>query len=166
MLTPNKKVDECIKSGKKGKRHYGLIKTTPNREKAMAHLKKAILNFNALTYFAKGGYSFWSPSAAFYCVYHCCLAILAKYGYESRSQKCTFYVIELLIGQGKLKTIVKEDLEEIYDPSESLETSENLLDIREDMQYGTGTIYETEEFKKLLDRTKKLPDNFRLEIER
>ena len=33
----------------------------------------------------------------FHSAYHCCLSIIAKFGYESKNQECTFSIIKLLI---------------------------------------------------------------------
>ena len=38
----------------------------------------------------------------FYSIYHCFLAILSKYGYESKNQSCTITVLLNLIDQKKL----------------------------------------------------------------
>ena len=166
MLTLNKQIDDCIKSGKKGSRHKGLRKIEPDMMLARAHLEKAQHNRDAMVFFYQSKkYSDWSASAAFYCVYHCCLAILAKYGYESRSQNCTFLIIENLILGGKLKNITLSELKEIKDPEESLESSDKIVDIRENIQYGVRISLQDKEFNDLLLRTNKLLDKFRLEIE-
>ncbi len=79
-----------------GKKHRGLVQSTPDKKRVEGHLNKALHNFNAINYFSEGGYSDWSASAAFYTIYHCFLAILAKHGYESRNQECTISVIQYL----------------------------------------------------------------------
>ena len=77
-----KEINECKKQGKRLK-HRGLLKINPNIEEAKKHLAKAEHNFNGVTKFKQIGFSDWSMSAGFYCIYHCFLAIAAKFGYES-----------------------------------------------------------------------------------
>ena len=93
------------------------------------------------------------------------LAILAKNGYTSRNQGCSFHAIEFLISQEKLKNISIEEINEIRDISEDLDSSGTIQDERESMQYGTSTVYKEEKYKELLEKTKELLEKFRLEIE-
>jgi len=86
------KLNWCFKKAEtelgQDKKHRGLIKVQPDTEVAYQHIKKAEHNLNAIDYFARGEFSDWSISAGFYTIYHCFLALLAKYGYESRNQEC------------------------------------------------------------------------------
>lgn len=161
------KLNECFKEGEKeGERHKGLKKIEPNEYLIDEHLKKAGHNLNAVIAFKNIGYSDWSASAAFYAIYHCLLALLIKFGYQSRNQTCTFAFIEDLIIKRKL-SLKLEELKEIFDKdvTENLAHSEKILDIRENMQYSFKTSMEEEEFNKLLERTKILFDKIRREIE-
>ena len=72
-------------------------------EEAKNHLKKAEHNFKAVLSFEKTGFSDWSVSAVFYTIYHCFLAIIRKFGYESRNQECTIALVEHLKEQNKIK---------------------------------------------------------------
>ncbi len=102
--------------------HRGLVKTEPNKHLAEKHITKAQHNLNAAFYFERGGYSDWSASAFFYCIYHCFLAILRRFGYESRNQECTIATIEMLKEEGAiqlddafiiaLKSVAGEDIHE------------------------------------------------------
>ncbi len=83
-----KEIEECKKAGKRPK-HRGLLKVKPNIEEAKKHLAKAEHNMEGITVFKEDGFSDWSMSAGFYCIYHCFLAIAAKFGYESGNQTCT-----------------------------------------------------------------------------
>jgi uncharacterized protein (UPF0332 family) len=161
------KVKDCFKSGEKGERHKGLRRIESNEDLIAGHLKKAIHNFNAIDDFNKIGYSDWSASASFYCLYHCLLAILAKENIESRNQTCTFAFIEKMIENNQL-SLTKEELNEIFDKdvSENLIHSEKILDIRENMQYSIKTSLEQKEFSLLKQRTKELFDKLRIEIEK
>ncbi|MBL7148189.1 MAG: HEPN domain-containing protein [Nanoarchaeota archaeon] len=162
------KINKCIKEGEKGReRHKGLRKIEINQDIINKHLEKAAHNLNAVVDFKNMGYSDWSASASFYTLYHCLLALIIKFGYQSRNQSCTFAFIEDLINKGEI-SIKLEDLKEIFDKdvSEDLAHSEKILDIREIMQYSFKTSLNDEEFNKLLNRTKILFDRLRKEIER
>jgi len=143
------KIDRCIKEGEKGGRHKGLRKIKISEEEIKGHLQKAIHNFKAMIDFQRIGYSDWSASASFYCLYHCLLALILKEGYESRNQSCTFAYIEEMIRKTKI-SLNKEELNEI----------------RENMQYSIKTSLEDKEFLELKERTKKLFDKLRNDIEK
>lgn len=83
-----KEVEECKKLGKRPK-HRGLLKIEPNIEEAKKHLLKAEHNLEGISKFVEIGFSDWTMSAGFYCIYHCFLAIATKFGYESGNQTCT-----------------------------------------------------------------------------
>ncbi len=162
------KLDKCFKEGEKaGERHKGLRKIDVNEELINKHLQKAAHNLNAVLDFKKMGYSDWSASAAFYALYQCLLALLIKFGYQSRNQTCTFAFIEDLINKRKI-SLKLDEIKEIFDKdiAEDLAHSEKILDIRENMQYSFKTSMEEEEFNKLFERTKLLFDKIRKEIEK
>ncbi len=106
MTKASNKLDWCLHKAKKeleeGKKHHGLIKSKPNNEETLLHISKAEHNIRAISYFNKGGYSDWSTSAGFYCIYHCFLAIGHKFGYESRNQECTIALMRVLKEEGKI----------------------------------------------------------------
>jgi len=161
------KLKECMKEGKKGERHKGLREIKPSMSIAQGHIRKAIHNFNAIDTFHQDGYSDWSASAAFYCLYHCLLALIAKKGFESRNQSCTFALVENMI-ENKETELTKEELKEIFDKDiiEDLSHSNKILDIRENMQYSIKTALEEKEFQFLKQRTKFLFDKLRKEVEK
>lgn len=162
------KLKKCFKEGERGgERHKGLRKMEVNRELIDKHLEKAAHNLNAVTDFKDMGYSDWSASASFYALYHCLLALILKFGCQSRNQRCTFAFVEDLINKGRI-SLKLEDLKEIYDKdvTEDLAHSEKILDIRETIQYSFRTSLEEEEFNKLLERTKFLFDRIRKEMEK
>jgi uncharacterized protein (UPF0332 family) len=161
------RLDKCFKEGIKGEeRHKGLRKIGVDQELINKHLAKAAHNLNAVSDFKNTGYSDWSASAAFYSLYHCLLALLIKFGYQSRNQNCTFALIEDLINKGKI-SLELEELKELFDKdiTGGLAYSEKILDIRETMQYSFETYMNEEEFNKSLERTKSLFDKIRKEIE-
>lgn len=162
------RLKKCFKEGETGgERHKGLKKIEANKELIDRHLEKAAHNLQAITDFKNIGYSDWSASASFYALYHCLLALILKFGYQSRNQNCTFAFVEDLINQGKI-SLNLEDLKEIFDKdvTENLTHSEKILDIRETMQYSFRTSLNEEEFSRLLTRTKSLFDKIKREIEK
>jgi len=68
-------------------------------------------------------------------MYHCLLAILAKFGYERRNQECTFAAVAYLIQEKKL------DLDEKWIAAMRTEhEGENeLVSLREKFQYSAST---------------------------
>ena len=161
------KIKSCLKEGEQGERHKGLRKTIPDDKITRGHVNKAIHNFNAIETFNREGYSDWSASAAFFCLYHALLALIAKKGYESRNQTCTFALVEDMISNKEI-SLTLEELKEIYDKdvTEKLEQSIKILDMRETMQYSIRTSLKDAEFKILKDRTKFLLDKIRNDIEK
>lgn len=135
--------------GEKNK-HRGLVQTAPNFVEAEKHLQKAEHNLNGAVYFWKGDYPDWSTSAFFYCLYHCFLAIIAKFGYESRNQECTIALIKQLKSEWKIK--IDEQIINSFDTEEIDQQHEtNIILIREEFQYGTDTSVNDEKLKKLRD---------------
>ena len=162
------KLQRCFKEGEKfSERHKGLRKVPVSMEKIKGHINKGDRNFHAITSFKKIGFSDWSASAAFYSLYHLLLALLAKYGIESRNQICTFLFVENLIDENKI-SLTKKDLKEIFDNDvkENLEHSDKILDLRENIQYSTKTSMEDKEFEDMKNRVKNLFDKIKREIEK
>lgn len=165
-MSIQEKLDKCFREGEKGgERHKGLKKVGFSEDRIKGHLDKAKHNFKAMISFQKMGFSDWSASASFYCLYHCLLALIAKWGYESRNQSCTFALVEENISKTSSSV---DDLKEIFDTdvTENLEHSDKILDIRENMQYSIKTALEDEVFLELKERTKRLFDIIRRDIER
>ncbi len=117
---------------------------------------KAEHNLKAALYFEKGGFSDWSASAFFYCVYHCFLAVLRKFGYESRNQECTIAMIEMLKEEGKIDINEKFiDTLKITNVEEMQES--NVIKLRENFQYGVDLEFkEKKEFNKLVNLCKEM----------
>lgn len=158
----NKEIEECKKLGKRAK-HRGLIKANPDIEEAKEHLAKAEHNLEGISKFREIGFSDWSMSAGFYCIYHCFLAIAAKFGYESSNQTCTISLMKFLKESNKIALDEKfislleyEDMEEVKENS--------VIDLRENYTYGVQISVKDEakvnELKKickeLIDVTKEI----------
>jgi uncharacterized protein (UPF0332 family) len=161
MSQAGNKVNWCINKSKKeleeGTQHRGLVEIVPNLNEAKKHLKKAEHNFKAISIFEKSGLADWSVSAVFYTIYHCFLAIITKFGYESRNQECTIALIEYLKELGKIE-MGNEIIESLKsaDVAEKQETS--AIDLRENFQYGTATEVDDKQLSKLKDLCKKAID--------
>jgi uncharacterized protein (UPF0332 family) len=124
-----KEIAECKKLGKRQK-HRGLLKGKPDINEAKKHLAKAEHNLQGITKFKEIGFSDWSMSAGFYCVYHCFLAIASKFGYESANQTCTISLIKYLKEDGKI------DIDEKFIELLEYDEVNNVIDLREDYTYG------------------------------
>ena len=95
-----KEIEECfktaIKDEEQGKKHKGLLITSPNNEKAKKYLNKAKINLELCDLYKEKGIEYKIPEEWFYTFYYCGLAILSKFGIESRSQKCTALFLKFI----------------------------------------------------------------------
>src|SRR3989344_804342 len=161
MSHAKNKVEWCLKKAKKElekeRKHRGLIKEKPNMEKARAHVAKAEYYFKATKYLKKGNFGVISTSTVFYCMYHCLLAILAKFGYFSRNQECTFAVIQSLIENKEINLNLN-----LLNRVASLDVKyqeETTLEIREHYQYDTDiSLRDENEYKDLLELAQNIID--------
>ena len=152
-------LDKAKKELQEGKKHRGLVDVTPNTEIAREHLAKAEHNLKVTFYLQRGEFTDWCSSSLFYTIYHCFLAILAKFGYESRNQECTFAVIASLIEDGKI-TLELSDLKKVSSMSiiETQESPDSAISIREEYQYTTKVSLENKEYQELLQLAKRILD--------
>ena len=138
--------------------HRGLLKIEPNIELAKKHIIKAEHNLKAIMDFKNMGYSDWSASASFYTIYHSLLSILAKKGYDSRNQECTFALIYQLINTGEIDldiNLIKEvHLENLDQKHESV----TIIELRELEQYGVSVSLEEDLYEKILKTSKEILD--------
>ena len=137
MPKAKKMVEWCLSKAKKeiaeGKKHRGLVKVQPDSSLAKAFLEKAEHNLEVFQHNQKKGYYDWCINMGFYCMYHCCLAIITKFGYESRNQECTLALVESLIADKKLEEDFRAYIEAIK--SSNNEGEEKILNMREKYQY-------------------------------
>ncbi len=140
MSHAKNKIEWCLKKAERelnnSGKHRGLIRIKPDIRSAKDHVSKAEHYLKASEFLKKGNFSDISASTIFYSMYHCLLAIAAKFGYESRNQECTFALICSLIEDGKidfdkrvLDKIASIELKEAHGQQTSTE-------IREHYQYG------------------------------
>jgi len=152
-----KELEECKKLGKRPK-HRGLLKSDPDLEEAKKHLAKAEHDFEGITRFREIGFSDWSMSAGFYCIYHNFLAIAAKFGYESSNQTCTIALMRFLKETGKIN--LDEKFIEALEYEELEESKENsVIELREDYTYGVQiTVKDEAKINELKKTCKELVD--------
>jgi uncharacterized protein (UPF0332 family) len=167
MPQTDSKVKWCLNKAKKeiaqGLKHRGLIETTPDTEEAKKHIIKAEHNFKAVLLLEKNKFSDWSTSAVFYTIYHCFLAILAKEGYESRNQTCTTALIQYLKVTSRIN-ISNEIIEALQTAEQNQSHESNVIELRENFQYGTETSIKDELLKKLKDLCKQALEETKNEI--
>ncbi|MCX6707870.1 MAG: HEPN domain-containing protein [Candidatus Woesearchaeota archaeon] len=160
MSHAKNKVEWCFKKAEKemgeSGRHRGLLKIKQDKDRAKSHVIKAEHNLKLMIHLKKDDFSDWCGPAAFYSVYHSLLAILSKFGYESRNQECTFAVIYSLIEDKKID-LDKSMIEKVaaLDVKES-GSAATITNIREQYQYGTKLSLEDKIYEELLGIVKKI----------
>jgi len=133
----------CLKDPKR------LIKTKPDLDLAQKHVKKSEHNYGVVQALERLKVYDWAFNVGFYAIYHCFLAILAKYGYESRNQACTMTVLLTLIDDKKL------DLDKnLVTQFDTLDVEKNLAsptvrESREISTYGVETSIDLQQLKKI-----------------
>jgi len=127
----------CLEKGKAAKRkHRGLRAIEPDTKESKSHLEKAEHNIDFMEEVKKlKRFNDWIFPAAFYSMYHACLAILENFGYESRNQECTFTALKKLIKEGKIGLSLDE-IATIRNIEKNID-EEDMKTLREDFQYGT-----------------------------
>lgn len=144
---PQSQIDKhlkwCLSDSKR------LIKTKPDIELAQKHLKKSEYNYNIVQTLEKLKIYDWALNVGFYAIYHCFLAILAKYGYESKNQSCTITVILNLIQEKKLG--LDKDLVAQFDTLdiEKDVTNPTVRESRETSTYGVETKIDLQQLRKI-----------------
>jgi len=127
----------CINKAKaeiqKGEKQRGIVESSPDIKMAKSYIKKAEHNLEVFLYNKEGNYFDWVINIGFYVFYHCFLAVLSKFGYESRNQECTFSAIEFLIEEKKIESKFKEYIDFMKSGFDKEEDS--LLPLREFYQY-------------------------------
>ena len=130
------KLKECfnnaIKDENKGKKHKGLLKVEVNEESAKDYIKKAKKNLELCDTLKIMGLDYKIPEEWFYTLYYCALAILSRFGVESRSQKCTALFIRY-IKDNNIINYDDEFINRITVHSDKEEKSD--VDKREDARY-------------------------------
>jgi len=133
----------CLKDSRR------LVKEKPDLDLAQKHVKKSEYNYGVLQTLERLEIYDWALNVGFYAIYHCFLAILAKYGYASKNQSCTITVLLKLIEDKKLN--LDKDLVyqfDTLDVEESL-TNPTARHEREISTYGVETSIDLGQLKKI-----------------
>jgi uncharacterized protein (UPF0332 family) len=133
----------CLKDPKR------LVKTKPDLDLAQKHVNKSEYNYGVVQTLERLKIYDWAFNVGFYAIYHCFLAILAKYGYESRNQACTITVLLTLINDKKLD--LDKDLVTQFDTLdvEKNITNPTVRERRELSTYGVETSVDLQQLKKI-----------------
>lgn len=133
------KVCECFSSAKKDeekrKKHKGLLLVGKDDNKAGEYIQKAKTNLGICDLYKKQRLDYKIPEEWFYTMYYCALAILMKFGVESRSQKCTALFLRYIKDKG-LIDYDDEFIDRIMVYKEKEEETD--VDEREKARYGSS----------------------------
>lgn len=99
------------------------------------NILKAKTNLGTCDFYKKQRLDYKIPEEWFYSQYYCALAILAKFGVESRSQKCTALFLRHVKDKG-LIDYEEEFIDRIMVYKEKEEKTD--VDEREDARYGSS----------------------------
>ena len=133
----SKEVKGCFESARKdeekGKKHKGLLIVEPSPKKAEEYLDKARDSLRFCELCKNIGSDYKIPEEWYYSLYYCALAILCKFGVETRSQRCTALFIKYV----KDKELIEYNDEFIkkimvYKEKEN----KSAVDEREEARYG------------------------------
>jgi len=140
-------IDEHLKWCLKDQRR--LIKTKPDPDLAQKHLQKSEYNYSVVQTLERLKIYDWALNVGFYAIYHCFLAILAKYGYVSRNQACTITLLLTLINEGKLN--LDRDIVTQFDTLdvEKNITNPTVRESRELSTYGVETSIDLQQLQKI-----------------
>ena len=168
MTHAENKVDWCLKKAQReleqSDKHRGLVRENIDIMKAREHVEKAEHYLIATDLLKKENFSDISATTVFYSMYHCLLAIISKFGYESRNQECTFALVYYLIEGEKID--LKKDLLDKITFLDLKEEDITSVEIREQFQYGTSLSIKDDIYKELfelaqevLSKTKEIIEN-------
>ena len=133
------KLKECFSNAKKdedkGKKHKGLLIVEPDNRKAEEYIKKAKKNLEICEVYKQMRLDYKIPEEWFYTLYYCALAILTKFGIESRSQRCTALFLRY-VKDNSLIQYDDEFIDRITVYSDKEEKSD--VDQREEARYGSS----------------------------
>ena len=137
MSMAKNKVAWCLNKAKKelekDTKHRGLVRINADDKLAHEFIKKAEHNLQVFIDNKKLKHYDWTISMGFYVMYHCCLAIITKFGYESRNQECTLALIESLIEEKKIEEGFRKYILAIQSTPEDEEG--RIMAMREKYQY-------------------------------
>ena len=99
-----KTLRECFKAAekdeKKGRKHKGLLLCRPDDKSAREYIQKAKMPLELCEIYKQKEIDYKIAEEWFYTLYYCALAILAKFGVETRSQKYTALFLRYIKDRG------------------------------------------------------------------
>ena len=147
------KLDWCLSNESR------LRKIPPNNLRSKEHIEKAKHNLLASDYNVKGGFNDWAVSQAYYAMYHGLLAILYKFGYESKNHECTISAVEHLIETKKIQLDIKDIA--FIRTTEQMKM-QDAKSLREEFQYGTKTDVNKEILNSLIRKSKEIVEKIEI----
>lgn len=133
----SKEIRECFDSARKdeqkGKKHKGLLIVEPSLKKAEEYLDKARDSLRFCEIYKNAGSDYKIPEEWYYSLYYCALAILCKFGVETRSQRCTALFVKYVKEKGLIEyddEFIKKIM--VYKEKEK----KTAVDEREEARYG------------------------------
>jgi len=93
---------DAINDEKRGKKHKGLLISKPDDKISREYISKAKINLQLCDLYREQGFDYKISEEWFYTLYYCALAILSKFGVESRSQKCTAVFLRYVKDNGSI----------------------------------------------------------------
>jgi uncharacterized protein (UPF0332 family) len=154
-------VRECLRNAKKddmkGKKHKGLLVVETDEARAKQYVSKAKANLELCDLFRQRDLDYKIPEEWFYTLYYCGLAILAKFGIESRSQRCTAAFLRYVKDRG-LISYDDDFIDRIMVHRDKGESSD--VDVREHARYSSLTRLTSveAEYEKMTEICKKAID--------
>ena len=128
------------KDEKNGLKHKGLIFRGINDEESRGYIEKAKKELELCDLYNDKGFDYKIPEEWFYTLYYCALAILSKFGVESRSQRYTALFLKYVKEKG-LIYYDDEFIKRIIVHSKKGEESD--VDKREEARYSSSIKIET-----------------------
>lgn len=125
---------------KRGIKHKGLIFKGLNNNEAREYIEKAKKELELCFFYKEKGFDYKIPEEWFYTLYYCALAILSKFGVESRSQRYTALFLKYLKEKGIID-YQDEFIERIMVYSKK--DNESDVDKREEARYSSSIKIET-----------------------
>ncbi len=133
------KLKECFRNAKNdeknGRKHKGLLASKIEDKEAEEYIKKAKINLELCEIYKQKGFDYKIPEEWFYTLYYCALAILVKFGVETRSQRCTALFLRYIKNKGIID-YEDEFIERITVYTDKEKESE--VDKREDARYSSS----------------------------
>lgn len=135
----SKEIKECFESARKeeerGKKHKGLLNVEPSQKKAEEYLDKARDSLRFCEIYKNSGSDYKIPEEWYYSLYYCALAILCRFGVETRSQRCTALFVKYVKERGLIE-YDDEFINKIMVYKEK--ESRSAVDEREEARYGSS----------------------------